>query len=476
MNKYILKLLSIGTVVVFFTLPVQSQSFDFDELQNIINEVSVIVEMKVEYSFGVHNNEQEERYLGTIVTDDGLVLFNGFTLSSENSIAAFTGMNVKTNPTNIIVQMTDGKEYTAEYIGVDRFSNIGFLQINTENGETFNALKFKSNKDYKIGEWVSLFMLLPEYINPPFSADIGMVSSIIVSPEYFPLIIGFNAMQMTSVLFDENLEAVGVLGRLNDPGQSSIDQSGMLDSFNSFGMPLLGIITSERIEKMIADPPRKGKSDRGWLGITLQALTTDMAGFWGLDLTGGIILNDIVSNSPAEKAGLIIGDIIYEVNGQAVEVDKEEKISIFQRAISEMGPSTAVEFSILRPNEETFDSLVVLATLENTPMAATDAPEYENKELEFKVREMVFADYLFYNLDAETFKGTVVSELKQGGLANLEGLRIGDIIQRIGNQQVQTIFDIETILNEAKESKLEEIIFFVWRNQKTLFVNVKTEW
>ncbi len=227
---------------------------------------------------------------------------------------------------------------------------------------------------------------------------------------------------------------------------------------------------------MIADPPRKGKSDRGWLGITLQALTTDMAGFWGLDLTGGIILNDIVSNSPAEKAGLIIGDIIYEVNGQAVEVDKEEKISIFQRAISEMGPSTAVEFSILRPNEETFDSLVVLATLENTPMAATDAPEYENKELEFKVREMVFADYLFYNLDAETFKGTVVSELKQGGLANLEGLRIGDIIQRIGNQQVQTIFDIETILNEAKESKLEEIIFFVWRNQKTLFVNVKTEW
>lgn len=476
MNRSLLKVLVICTVIIFSVIPVQAQSFDFDRLQTIINDVAVVVDIKIEYSFGVHNNEQEERYLGTIVSEDGLVIFNGTSLGSENSISALTGMNVKADPVNIVVKKTDGTEYEAEFIGVDRFSKIGFLRIKSKKNEKFDYVKFNNSKKYKVGNWVSLYMLLPDYVSPPYAVDIGMISSIVKSPEEFPLIIGFNAMQLTSVLFDENLEAVGVLGRLNDPSTPSVDQSGMLDSFNSFGVPLFGIITADRINKMIADPPKKGESDRGWLGITLQALTSQMIDYWGLNVKGGIIVNDVASNSPASKAGLEVGDIIYAVNGQPVDVDKEEKISIFQRTISEMGPSAAVEFSVLRQDENKMDSLTILATLEHAPMTATDAPEYENKDLEFKVRDMVFADYLFNNLNAETFKGVVVTDINQGGLADVEGLEIGDIIQRIGDQQVTKVEEVEAILNKAKEDKLNEIIFFVWRNQKTLFVNIKTDW
>ncbi len=474
MNKKILFLIAFLTIS-FGSFQISSaQSFDFEKLEKIVSEVSVIINMKVEYSFGAHTNEQEERYLGSVVSEDGLVLYNGFTLSGDNPISALTGMNVKTTTSEITVTFLDGTEYPAEFVGVDRFSKIGFIKIKADDHK-FKALKFISEKKYKVGDWVALYMLLPEYVQPPLSADVGMISTLIETPEEFPLIVGFNTLQMTSVLFDENLNALGVLGQLSDPSQSNTDQAGMIESFGSFGMPLLGLITENRIAKMIANPPEKGKTDRGWLGITLQALTTEMAEFWNLDITGGIIINDIASNSPAAKAGLDVGDIIFEVNGQTVEVNKEEKVPIFQRKIAEMGPSAAVEFTILKRTDDKVDTTKVLATLEKTPMTATDSPEYENEELEFTVRDLVFSDYLYHNLDAESFAGVVVSELKSGGVAEIEGLRYGDIIQRISDQEVTSVGEVEVVMDELVEQKVAEIIFFVWRNQKTLFVNVKTD-
>ena len=475
MNKKILFVITVWIISVCGIRSISAQSFDFEKLQTIVEDVSVVINMKVAYSFGAHSNEQEERYLGTVVSEDGFVIFNGLTLGDQSPVLALTGMNVKTIPSEITVTFLDGVEYAADFIGVDRFSNIGFLKIKADD-KKFKALKFKTDKNYHVGEWVALYMLLPDYIQPPLSADVGMISTLIELPEEFPLIVGFNALQMTSVLFDEDLNAIGVLGRLTDPTKSNTDQSGMVDSFGAFGMPLLGVITEKRLAKMIANPPQKGKTDRGWLGITLQALTTKMAEFWNLDITGGIIINDVASNSPASKAGLEVGDIIFEVNGQPVEVNKEDKVPIFQRKIAEMGPDASVEFTVLKRTNSKIDTTKVLATLEKTPMTATDSPEYENKKLEFKVRDLVFTDFLYNNLDANTFKGVVVSEIKSGGIAVIEGLQYGDIIQRISDQQVTSVSEVETVMDDLAEKKVDEIIFFVWRNQKTLFVNVKTDW
>lgn len=471
--------LLLGALIVGLFLPTgraKAQSFDFETLQENIKAYSVVVDMKIEISFGIHTNEQEDRYLGTIVSEDGLIMFNGAALAGDAAFSSFSGFSVKTTPVSIEVTTLDGRRYLADYIGVDRFTRIGFLKIIADPSETFTPIKFVEPNEFKVGSWLALYMLLPDFVTPPLAADVGMISSVVSSPEFFPLTVGFNALQITSVLFSEALEPVGVLGMLNDPSAATVDATGMLESFDQFGIPLLGVVTSDQLEKLIANPPEKGKIDRGWLGISLQALTEDIAVFWNLDLTGGIIVNDVVDNSPAATAGLEVGDIIYEVNGQQVEVDKEEKIPVFQRAISEMGPDAAVEFSVIRLSGDDVDSLQLLATLQPAPMAATDAPEYENEALEFKVRDLVFADYLFYNLDPETFSGVVVSELRQGGLADLEGLRIGDVIQRIGDTVIEAVGDVGPVMERLEAEKREEVIFFVWRDNKTLFVNVKTDW
>ena len=451
-----------------------AQDFDFSKLENQVKEYAVIVDMKIEISFGIHNTEQTSQHLGTIVTTDGMVIFDATSLASDGGLSSMTGFTVKTKPVNIEITTLDGKTYEGEYIGVDRFTSIGFIKIISE-GEKFTPVEFKSDQKFKVGEWLGLYMLLPEFISPSLAADIGMVSALIESPEEFTLTVGFNQLQKTSVLFNSKLEPIGVLGTLMDPSPASTDAGGLLESYGQFGVPLLGVISSERLAELIADPPQKGEIDRGWLGITLQALTTDIAEFWNLDVEGGIIVNDIVNNSPADKAGLIIGDIIFEVNGQQIEVDKEEKLPVFQRMISEMGPDAAVELTVIRSTENKSDTLNLLATLEAAPMAAVDAPEYENETLEFKVRNMVFADYMITNLDPEEFSGVVVSELQMGGLADIGGLNIGDIIQRIGDAEITSIEDAEAAMIALEATNPEEVIFFIWRNNQTLFVNVKTE-
>jgi len=454
---------------------VQSQEFDFELLEQKVQSFAVIINMKLEVSFGIHTAEQSERYLGTIVNRDGMVIFNGTSLTSNAGLPAFSGFTVKTNPTYIEVSTLDGKTYEAEYIGVERFTGIGFIQIKG-GSDQFTPVEFKGDQEFRTGDWLSLFMLLPEFINPPLAADVGMISTLIESPEHFPLTVGFNSLQTTAVLFNGDLQPVGVLGALMDPSMANTDPSGLLESFGQFGIPLLGVITAERLQRMIADPPRQGVVDRGWLGISLQALTRDMVEYWGLDLSGGIIVNEIMSESPAEKAGLAVGDIISQINGQQIEVDKEEKLPVFQRLMAELGPGAAVELTVIRRSETRIDTLSLLATLEAAPMAAADADEYECKSLEFNVRNMVFADYMANNLEAETFNGVVVSKLKMGGPANVGGLRIGDIIQRIGDSEISSVEEAELIMTEIETAQPAEVIFFIWRQNQTLFVNVKTNW
>jgi serine protease Do len=303
-----------------------------------------------------------------------------------------------------------------------------------------------------------------------------MISAVAESPEYFPLTVGFSPRQLTALVFDEDLEPVGVLGLLMDPTSASSDAGGMLDTYGQFDISMLGVITGERLAELIADPPEKGQMVRGWLGISLQALTPDIAEFWGLDIGSGIIVSDVVTNSPAQQAGLVVGDVIFEIDGETIEVDREDKVPVFQRRIARLGPGTAIELAIVRTPENDPKKIRLTATLGDAPMAASDAPEYKNETLEFGVRDMVLADYMIRQLDADSFAGSVISEIKQGGPSDVGGLQLGDIIQRIGNETVSSKDDVAAIMETIESEKPEEVIFFIWRRNQTMFVNVKISW
>jgi S1-C subfamily serine protease len=396
-------------------------------------------------------------------------------VTAEHSMASMSGMNLKVTPMSIEVTTMSGTKYKAEYIGVDRFTKLGFARITDAGAARFSPARFVSGQQFRVGSWLTGYMLLPEFVTPPIAADIGMISCLVESPERFPLTVGFSGMEMASVLFDERLVPVGVLGALMDPTASTSDAGGMIEGAGDSDMPLLGVVTGERIQKLIASPPKKGEDERSWLGITLQALTKDIGEFLNIGGRGGIIVNDVVKGSPADRSGLAVGDVIYELNGQPVDVDMDEKVPVFQRRIAEMPSGTKVEFSVIRTKDKKVDTLEIFTTLEKAPLTALNAPNYESKELEFTVRNMVFSDYVSNNLEVGTLTGVVVSELKQGGLSDVGGLEIGDVIQRIGSVSISTIDDVKAAMTTIVAAKPREVVFFVWRDNKTMFVNVKTD-
>lgn len=454
---------------------IRGQSFDFVRLQTVVHEYTVVLKIKVEISFGMQTHEQEVRLLGTVVTPDGLVLFDGTTVSSEQH-GSMSGMSFRVTPVNIEVTTMEGKKYKAELVGIDRFTQLGFARITDAGAARFVPVQFSMNQQYRIGSWLAAYMLLPEFVTPPVAADIGMISSLIESPEKFPLTVGFGGLEMASVLYDEKLVPVGVLGALMDPTSAGTDAGGMISGAGDGDVQLLGVVTGERIQKLIASPPKKGEDERSWLGITLQALTKDIGEFLNIGASGGIIVTDVVKGSPAAKSGMAVGDVIHQINGQPVEVDMEEKVPIFQRRIAEMSPGTQVEFSVYRPHDQQVDTLRIVAMLEKAPLTATNAPTYESKDFEFKVRSIVFSDYIQNNLDIGSLTGVVVSDIKQSGLADVGGLEPGDVIQRIGNSAVSSIEEAQAALTKITADKPREVVFFVWRNNKTMFVNVKTDW
>jgi S1-C subfamily serine protease len=449
---------------------VASQEFDFSRLERKARESTVLLSMQIEFSYGMQTNEHRQRMLGVIASANGLVIFDGSFIGDDNPLSPMSSFAFRATPTRIEVTTLDTDEkFEAEYLGVDRSTGIGFALITGAGERRFTPVRFVTGKKFAVGQRLAVYNLLPEFARPSLAVDVGMISALVETPESFPLTFGFSSYAIASVAYDKDLSAVGILGILTDPGASD----GM-DMYSEQDFPLVGVITAERLNTMIANPPLRGRADRAWLGITLQALTPDIAEFLKVMAPGGIIVNEIVPGSPAEACSLRVGDVICEVDGNPVPVDREEEITVFQRRISDMGAGTTVRFSVLRPTDDRVDTLTLSAVLEAAPLGAFDAPEYEDQRLEFKARDLVFSDYQVFNIQPGSIEGVVVSELREGGLANIYNLQIGDVIQGVNGTAVASVDDLAELMASLEQDQPREVVFFIWRFGQTLFVNVKT--
>ncbi len=465
-------------VTLLLTGTLSAQTFDFNQINKKAYEYTVSVNLKIEVSFGVQTTEAKSRGIGTIVTNDGLVIFDGSVIDDNDPYAQMAGMQVNTEPKNIEVVMMDGTIYQAEFIGVDHYTRLGFCRITDEKAGKFPFLEFAERNRFKIGEWLMTYTLLPDFVMPPLSSDIGMISALIEEPERFILTVGFNELEIASVLYDSTGAAVGVLGRLTNPAINGMSTAQMMESFSQVEdfLPLLGVIESDKLVKLIADPPTKGEVDRGWMGVYLQALSRDIAEFWGIATTGGIIISEVVKDSPADTAALETGDIIIKLNDEDIPVDREENLSVFQRRVADLGAEAAANFTILRRDDGRIDTLEIMVILGRAPLTPSEAPDYEDEHFEMKLRDMVFADYSIFNLDRGSFKGVVIKEVEPGSWSAVGGLMPGDIIQSIDGRKIETVDEAKKALIKLVEEKPGEVIFFIWRDNKTFFINVKTDW
>jgi serine protease Do len=221
-----------------------------------------------------------------------------------------------------------------------------------------------------------------------------------------------------------------------------------------------------------AEEKRPLEAWKPWLGVSTQVLTHDLAEAMGLDKSSrGVRLSQVFPDTPADRAGLKAGDLIFRIDGQIVQAQRPEDVEVFGNMIKQYRIDSRVVFEIWRDG----NLLELNATLDKRPTPSNELPEYEDKLLEYTVRELSFGDQVFLRIQKEGH-GVLVDNVESAGWAALAGLRQGDLLLKVNNKKIFDIYGMTELMSQVHQEKPEHIIFFVKRGIHTLFLELEPEW
>ena len=277
----------------------------------------------------------------------------------------------------------------------------------------------------------------------------------------------------TSELFDDLKEEVGALrqaaaegraerrgeARPPDPNDQNDPHNWSLEQLRAYLISTLPIgRDNSAAARIIDDLLDDGRVARGWLGVSIQNVTDDIAQALELDETRGAIVSSIVSGGPADQAGFEREDVVLEVNGEAVETSRD-----LTRRIGDIAVGETVRFRIIRDGRER----TLRATLGDRPsddeldamQSGTQVP-VEVRYFGMSLVELSEEDRAVRGLDEDT-PGVVVDDLERGSEAARKGLTTGDVILEAGGEPVATPDAFSAAVDEAREDDRSAILLLV---------------
>ena len=208
-----------------------------------------------------------------------------------------------------------------------------------------------------------------------------------------------------------------------------------------------------------------------WFGVSTQVLTRDLSEALGKAATKGVRVVQVYPDTPAEKADVFAGDVLLKMDGQIIQAMREEDSEVFGNMIREYKIGAEVIFSILRNGKP----MEIVAQLERRPTPANELDEYDDRDFEFKVRELAFADRVNLRLKKKAL-GLMVENVEAAGWAALAGLRQGDVILKVDGETIDGIKSFRNHMESIAEDQSERITFFVKRGIHTLFIEFEPNW
>jgi serine protease Do len=206
----------------------------------------------------------------------------------------------------------------------------------------------------------------------------------------------------------------------------------------------IGFAIPINMAKELLPQLKKGKVIRGWLGIMIQDITPELAKSFGLKSTKGVLVSEVVQGSPAEKAGLLRGDIILRFDGK--EIKNAHMLSQMAAATA---PNTQAKIDLLRNGEEKTIS-VELGTMPEGEQNIV-SPE-EKSDWGMRVQELT--PQLAHQLGLEPgTTGVVISEVNNGSPAAAAGLRPGDLITEVNREAIKNLNDYRQALQKVKKGE-----------------------
>lgn len=378
-----------------------------------------------------------------VITGEG----SGFFISADGY--AVTNNHVVDHAESVQVTMDDGTIYTAKVVGTDPKTDLALIKV--EGKKDFPFVKFSDQKP-RIGDWVVA-------VGNPFGLG-GTVTAGIVSA---------SGRDIGNGPYDDFIQIDAPINKGNSGGPA-FDMSGKVIGVNtaifspSGGSVGIGFdIPASTAKLVIAQLKDKGAVTRGWLGVQVQPVTSDIADGLGLKEARGAIVDNPQDGSPAAKAGIEAGDVITVVNGTAIKDSRD-----LARTIATLAPGTSVKLDVVHKG----DSKTVTLALGELPN------ERQAKADEGKTRPNAGTPRLGLGLapaadvQGAGQKGVVVTDVDPQGPAAQRGIQTGDVILNVGGKAVANIGDVRSELALAKSSGKASVLLQVRGAEATRFVAV----
>jgi len=404
--------------------------------------------------------DEDEDSDGAPRTEEARSLGSGFFISSDGLVV--TNNHVVEGATDIEIVLEGGDTFAAELVGTDPQTDLAVLRVNEDR--SFPFVEFGSSVDLRRGDWVVA-------LGNPFGLG-GTATAGILSADGRDL--------GNSNPYTDFLQIDAAINRGNSGGPT-FDLYGRVIGVNTAifsptgGSVGIGFAIPSDLAKRVTDTLIKdGRVSRGWLGVTIQDVTPDMAEARGLAEPKGAIVADLVSGSPAKKSGIKRGDIIVEVNGQ--EVDDATATT---RLVGRLAAGSTNDFVVLRNGSRTNVSVTVGERPEdpnaNLPIGGDDAPDSDGsaedaplgitlKPLDDETREAI-------RLDAgET--GMIIGSVDRDSPFRELGVQPGMVILDVNGVPLNSVEDLEVAIATAKTRNRDKVLMAIRAGQRTSFISV----
>ncbi|MGH7303605.1 MAG: Do family serine endopeptidase [Candidatus Rokuibacteriota bacterium] len=361
---------------------------------------------------------------------------------------ALTNAHVVDKATEIEVVTLDGGKHRAKVIGVDKKTDLAVLKLDEGKG-TFKYARLGDSDRMQVGDWVLA-------VGSPFGLQATVTAGIISA----------KARQLDQGPFDDFLQTDAAINPGNSGGPL-VNMQGEVVGINTAivagGSGIGFAIPSNMARKIYTELRDKGRVTRGWLGVSIQPLTPELARSFGSKDAKGVLINEVMPDSPAAKSGLKPGDILLEFEGRPMEGPGD-----LQRAVGFFSPDRSAKVKIWRDQAEKTIEVKVGQAPDERQAQQQQRPGSGRARSMLGLEVRPVTPEIARQLNLRTTDGVIVVRVEDGTAAAEAGVQRGDVVKQLNGHNVKTMADFERFTRDMKDG--DPLTVLLQRGAMSLYV------
>jgi serine protease Do len=389
-----------------------------------------------------HPKEKKERGLGSgvIVDPNGLIITNNHVVGKADEIR---------------VTLSDKREFKAKLIGTDPKTDVAVVKIEATG---LPSVPWADSDKLEVGEFVLAVgnpFGLTQTVTLGIVSALGRAAGIAEYEDFIQTDAAINPGNSGGALVNVRGELVGI-------NTAIFSQSG-----GNMGIGFA--VPSNMAQSIMGQLVQTGKVVRGWLGVSIQELTPELASQFGITETKGVLVSDVMDDSPAKKAGFERADVIVEYDGKPMDSPTHLRNAVAQTPVGKK-----VVVKVIRDKKaKTIDLTIV-----EQPKSMTQSGEEDGGDSSTPIGILSGLDVRDLNEELasryglkSSERGVVVVRVKVGSTAEEMGVREGDIVLEVNRQAVTSVKVFERIAN--KLPKDQAVLLLLKRQGRTIYLTLR---